>query len=112
VTPRARRAVALGVALAALLASPASESEDAPLGARQAEIFQLVCAQCHARPGIGVPQVGDAAAWRERAAQGEERLLANTIAGLRGMPPLGTCSFCTEEDLRLLIRFLVQEPAR
>ena len=101
----ARRIAALGVVLAALW-PPASEAGDAPLGARQAAIFQLTCAQCHARPGLGVPQVGDAAAWTERAARGEETLLANTIAGLRGMPPLGTCSFCSEEDLRLLIRFL------
>ena len=108
----ARPLAALVAALVVWLGSPAPEAEEAPLGARQAEIFQLVCAQCHVRPGIGVPQVGDAAAWRERAAQGEERLLANTITGLRGMPPLGTCSFCTEEDLRLLIRFLTQEPAR
>ena len=109
-TRAACRIAALGVALAALC-SPASEAGEAPLDARRAAIFQLTCAQCHARPGLGVPQVGDAAAWTERATQGEETLLANTISGLRGMPPLGTCSFCTEEDLRLLIRFLTGAPA-
>jgi cytochrome c5 len=33
-------------------------------------------------------------------------MLANTVAGVRGMPPLGTCGFCTEDDLRRLIAFM------
>ena len=30
--------------------------------------------------------------------------LVNTVLGLRGMPPLGYCSACTEQDLRELIK--------
>jgi cytochrome c5 len=102
---------AAGIAVATLFGL-ASEAEESPLGARQAAIFRLSCAHCHARPGLGVPQVGDADAWRARAAQGEDTLLANTIVGLGGMPPLGTCSFCSEDDLRILIRFLTGAAAR
>ena len=101
----------IGLALLCLaLAGAASAGPPAALGPREARIFQLVCAQCHLRPAIGVPQLGDAAAWRERSARGEASLLANSVDGVGGMPPLGTCAFCSEEDLRLLARFLAGLP--
>ena len=73
---------------------------------RQLALFTNNCVQCHARPGIGVPLAGDAAAWKERVAQGEERMLLNVVHGLRGMPPLGYCSACGESDFRVLIRLM------
>lgn len=98
------RRTLFGLAGAAALASPALAQS--PPSGRTARLFELVCAHCHARPGLGVPLVGDAAAWRERAARGPETMLANTVNGVGGMPPLGTCAFCSEEDLRLLIDLL------
>ena len=73
---------------------------------RQLALFANNCMQCHARPGIGVPLAGDAVAWKERVAQGEERMLLNVVYGLRGMPPLGYCSACSESDFRVLIRLM------
>ena len=100
----------LGLIACIALASSSAPAQPAPPDAHTARLFQLVCAQCHARPGIGVPQVGDAAAWRERTAQGEERLLERTVAGFGGMPPLGSCSFCSEHELRELIALLAGLP--
>jgi cytochrome c5 len=100
---RRHRALAL---LACLATAPAQADEGAPPPSRAAEVFQLVCAQCHARAGLDVPQIGDAAAWQERAARGAEALLASTVEGRGGMPPLGSCSFCTEQELRELIALL------
>lgn len=79
----------------------------AELTKRQVKLLESNCLQCHARPGIGVPVMGDAEAWNERVKRGEEQLLANTVLGLRGMPPLGYCSACTEQDFRALNRMLV-----
>lgn len=81
---------------------PAAPAVPAPLGARETYVMGAICARCHARPGIGVPLMGDAAEWDERRRQGLEALVAHTIVGLRGMPPLGTCSFCSEDELRRL----------
>ncbi len=101
----------IGLALlCSVLADAVSAGPPAALGPREARIFQLVCAQCHLRPALGIPQLGDAAAWRERSARGEASLLANSVDGVGGMPPLGTCGFCSEEDLRLLARFLAGLP--
>jgi cytochrome c5 len=82
----------------------------AELSARQASLLAANCLQCHARPGMGVPLMGDAAAWKDRARQGEEKLLANVVLGMRGMPPLGYCSACTEQDLRAMIRLMAGLP--
>ena len=81
------------------------------LSERQAALLTNNCVQCHARPNIGVPQMGDAAAWKERAKQGEETLVVHAVLGLRGMPPLGGCSACSEQDLRVLVRFMAGLPA-
>ena len=78
----------------------------AELTKRQINLLENNCLQCHARPGIGVPVIGDAAAWKDRVQLGEEKLLASTVVGLRGMPPLGYCSACTEQDFRAMNRML------
>jgi cytochrome c5 len=71
---------------------------------RQAKLLTNNCVQCHARPNIGVPMTGNPVDWAARNKQGEDKLLTNTVHGLRGMPPLGYCSACSETDLRVLIR--------
>jgi len=76
------------------------------LDAREALVFQQICAECHVQSGIGSPTLGDDEAWRPRRAKGIDVLLVNTIDGYGQMPPLGTCSFCTEQELRRLVAFV------
>jgi cytochrome c5 len=87
---------------ATLLAGPAPAPTQ-----RQLQLFSSNCVQCHARPGIGAPLMGNAEDWKSRQAQGEEVLLVNVVEGIRGMPPLGYCSACNQEDFRVLIRLLL-----
>jgi len=54
--------------------------------------------------------LGNIEAWQVIAVKGEETILKNVVEGLRGMPPLGYCSACSEEDLRVLIRFMANLP--
>lgn len=86
------------------LAGPAATAGSLP--PRQARIHQQICATCHTRPGIGVPLVGDESAWASRRERGLTALVEATVNGVGGMPPLGTCSFCTQEDLELLVAYL------
>jgi cytochrome c5 len=76
------------------------------LDARLAQVYAQVCATCHQVPATGAPLTGDPDTGRSAAAAGRETMLRNTVEGLRGMPPLGTCGFCTEDDLRRLIEFM------
>jgi cytochrome c5 len=89
-------------------ALPASTAPDA----RQSTLFVNNCAQCHARPETGAPFIGVADDWQEAVARGEDAMLINVVQGIRGMPPLGYCSACTEEDLRVLIRMMAGLPDR
>jgi cytochrome c5 len=82
----------------------------ADLTERQAQLLANNCVQCHARANIGAPIMGNPADWKERSKQGEEKLLANVISGVRGMPPLGYCSACTKQDFRALIRMMANLP--
>lgn len=85
-------------------------SADAELSARQTRTFELICAHCHMQPGIGAPLLGDAAAWSTRRSKGFEVMVRNSVDGVGGMPPLGTCSYCSEADLRALIAWLADMP--
>jgi len=92
--------VSLGCALQAF-AAPDS---------RQSTLFVNNCAQCHVREETGAPFIGVEEDWREPLARGEDAMLVNVVHGIRGMPPLGYCSSCTEEDFRVLIRMLAGIP--
>lgn len=77
-----------------------------PEDARLAEIYSQSCRSCHAAPASGAPLTGDAGAWKPRLDKGMETLVRNTVEGYKGMPPLGSCSDCTRDDFRALIRFM------
>jgi cytochrome c5 len=78
--------------------------------ARQSTLLVNNCTQCHARPDTGAPFIGVAQDWQDAVARGEDAMLINVVQGIRGMPPLGYCSACTEEDFRVLIRMMAGIP--
>ncbi len=97
------------LAITPLLFSMALQAYAAP-DARQSALLLNNCMQCHARKETGAPFIGVAEDWQEAVARGEESMLINVVQGIRGMPPLGYCSACSEEDLRVLIRTLSGMP--
>jgi cytochrome c5 len=88
------------------LAAPVASAMDE----RQAQLFAHNCVQCHAQPDVSAPMMGREEDWQPRRAQGEELLLRHVVEGIRGMPPLGYCAACTEEDLRVMTRMLAGLP--
>jgi cytochrome c5 len=77
---------------------------------RQSTLMLNNCMQCHARPDTGAPFIGVEKDWQEAVARGEDAMLINVVQGIRGMPPLGYCSACSEEDFRVLIRTMSGMP--
>ncbi len=106
--PRVRdRCLAIAaIAASTLAAVPAS----AQLTERQMQLLANNCVQCHARPGVGAPIMGVARDWQGAVKRGEDALLINVVHGTGGMPPLGYCSACSEQDFRAMIRFLAGLP--
>jgi cytochrome c5 len=76
------------------------------------ELYQTSCNICHAEGVGGAPKSFDSSVWVERLAKGKDVLLNNAIAGYKGMPPLGMCSDCTQEDLVDLIDYMSTEQAK
>ena len=66
---------------------------------RQLRLLSVNCIQCHASAHTGAPVMGDRDAWRPILAQGKQQIMTHVVEGLRGMPPLGYCSACSEADL-------------
>ena len=69
-------------------------------------IINQYCSVCHATGLVGAPIIGETVVWQERAdAQGGiEGLLATSISGINAMPPKGTCSDCTDDELLSAIK--------
>ncbi len=64
------------------------------------------CSACHSIGLLEAPKIGDTAAWKVRADKegGIDGLLAKAITGLNAMPPKGTCSECSDDDLKAAIK--------
>ena len=78
---------------------------------RQIQLFTNNCIQCHGRKNTGAPMIGMAEDWSNIVTQGEDKMLENVVVGIGGMPPLGYCSACSTEDLKVLIRLVANIPA-
>ena len=77
-----------------------------PADTALARTYDTSCKLCHANPASGAPLTGDLVAWKPRVAQGADTLLDHTINGHNGMPPMGMCMQCSEEDFLALISFM------
>ncbi|AZE48303.1 Cytochrome c5 [Pseudomonas chlororaphis] len=113
VTPYRLARAALWLALGGLLvacgdqpAPPAATLQQLPDDPALARIYDSSCKLCHANPASGAPLTGDVQVWRPRIAQGADTLLDHSINGYNGMPPMGLCMQCSEEQFLALIRFM------
>jgi cytochrome c5 len=90
--------------------APGSTAPQAPLPAVDpaiAKLYGQTCRACHdPRSRTGAPATGDRQAWAPRVAQGMDVLVERTINGYKGMPPLGACADCGEEEFVALIRYM------
>lgn len=79
-----------------------------PAASPQAIIYAKHCVGCHSSGVGGAPVMGDAAAWTSRTAQGLETVYINAINGIRGMPLMGTCSSCSDAEIRATVDFIIE----
>jgi len=77
-----------------------------PADAVLAQTYDTSCKRCHASPASGAPLTGDIQGWAPRVAQGMDTLLDHSINGYNGMPPMGMCMQCSEEEFLALISFM------
>ena len=88
------------------IATPTPSGPAVPADPKLAKLYEQTCKACHTNPASGAPQAGDAKAWAPRVAQGMPALLQHAIGGYKGMPPMGSCMDCSQQDFEALINFM------
>ena len=72
------------------------------------EVYGQFCFSCHAAGIADAPKFGDTESWRPRIAKGPALLLQSTVEGMTpGMPPMGLCLDCSEQELADAIDYMV-----
>jgi len=73
------------------------------------EVYESACKTCHSIGLAGAPTFGEKLTWGNRPEQGLELLLQNVVNGLNGMPPMGLCMDCNEDELRSSVKYMLDE---
>jgi cytochrome c5 len=95
------------IALFAMLAT-FSQDADAQRKEREGkEVFDAICAACHATGKDNAPRIGDAKAWSARSAQGLTALTGHALSGFRKMPPHGGSAGVSDLEVQRAIIYMV-----
>jgi cytochrome c5 len=82
------------------------------LSADQLAKYEASCKACHEVAGSGAPLTGDKEAWSKVLAQPIEDVMQKVVNGYQGMPPLGQCFDCNQEDLETLVYHMASAKAQ
>jgi len=86
---------------------PAAASAELKLSGQ--EVYNKVCAACHAAGVMGAPKVGAKDQWEPRYAQGLDTLVKHSVTGIRAMPPKGGGSSLTETNIKDAVVYMLGE---
>ena len=71
--------------------------------------YKANCYACHGTDGAHAPMVGEVIEWEIRLEKGMDALVQNAIVGLNGvMPPRGLCTTCSDENLKAIVEYMVE----
>ena len=90
--------------LAFTLSATVAFADDAKPSRGADAILTQYCNVCHATGWNGAPLSGDPNDWQPRLTAGFDTLFKNAKQGINTMPPMGTCTDCTDEELEAAIR--------
>lgn len=72
------------------------------------EIYEKYCVVCHRDGLAGAPKFQSEADWKSRLASKKiDDFLATAIKGLNAMPPKGTCTECSDAELKDAIQYML-----
>ena len=73
-----------------------------------AEVYGSYCFACHDTGAIGAPLLSNQAFWK-KASSDMPRLYQITLQGIDAMPAKGTCLKCSDEQLKQVVDWMVQQ---
>lgn len=72
--------------------------------------YNKTCATCHNAGVAGAPKLGSPEDWAPRIEKGKETLYNSAINGFPpAMPAKGMCFNCTDEELKALVDYMIEE---
>ena len=71
------------------------------------DVYDAACTTCHAIALAGAPRFGDRLSWGERANEDLDKLVETVTNGLGGMPPMGMCMDCSQEELSDAVQYML-----
>ena len=88
--------------------APAAAAQVAAADLSGDQVYQQVCASCHAAGVLNAPKPGDAAAWEPRLAKGIDTVYANAINGIGAMPAKGGRADMSDEAIKAAVDHLIK----
>ena len=71
------------------------------------DVYTNACATCHNIGLAGAPKFADASSWGVRPDKGIEALTASVKNGLNGMPAMGMCMDCSDDELTQAVQHML-----
>ena len=71
------------------------------------EVYTTKCAACHSSGVLGAPKFGTNEMQLRLDEKGMETLLTHALNGFNAMPPRGTCSDCSDDEIQSAIDHIV-----
>jgi cytochrome c5 len=71
------------------------------------DVFAQACTACHTAGVMNAPKFGSKADWAPRVAKGKDTLYKHALSGFNAMPPKGTCSACTDKEIKNAVDYMV-----
>lgn len=72
-------------------------------------IYEAKCTVCHQSGVAGAPKLGDKEAWKPLQKKGVDSLLEVVKTGKGVMPPMGTCTDCSPEELKAAVTYMLDQ---
>lgn len=97
-----KTAVPVVGAVALMVSMPASADEGEAT-------YKKACKMCHSSGMMGAPKTGDAAAWADRIAQGNDTLYSHAINGIGKMKAKGGKKSLSDEAVKAAVDYMVAQ---
>ncbi len=72
-------------------------------------IYDKSCSMCHATDAMGAPATGDKASWDALLKNGKDTIYHNAINGKGGMPPKGGAMSLSDDQVKEVVDYMLEE---
>ena len=87
-------------------AAPVAAASSGPRSGE--DVYNASCGTCHGMGIAGAPKFGSSEDWGPRIGKGIDTLYTHAIKGFNGMPAMGLCATCSEEEMHAAVDYMVE----